>query len=494
MNSFFKSGKFFLVNNIFKIVAILFVFIISTLFFLIIKANYITNTYSSRNMAINEIIIETTTAHLWFEELISGDKSIKLRSILKNISNSNLYVNSLIKKNELHISPLTNPKHQIILFKIKDMLQEFKTITYKRYNYYQVSKPGTVIDQEYDRVFLKIINKLNILKSIVKKETRVEKDSFEFFQYIVILLELISFSTVSLSIFIFTKDREELISKLEASNISLEEKVKDRTKELEKLLSELKTSQLRVIESEKMASLGGLVAGVAHEINTPIGSSYTAITHLQTQIKNISTSFKENTVTQKDFEVFLSRSDEITNIIKHSLENTLELTKSFKRVSLDQTYDEKRVIFLNKYLNEILISLNPIINKSKLIVILDCNEKLNVKTSPAIFVQIITNLIQNSVIHAFKNIQNPKVHIYVNIENEFLTIVYKDNGIGIKEEDKEKIFEPFFTTNREEGGSGLGLNILYNIVVSKLAGEINCESKKNDGVIFTLKIPKKNLS
>lgn len=494
MNSFFKNGKFFLVNNIFKLVAILFVFIISTLSFLIIEANYITNTYSSRNMAINEIIIETTNAHLWFEELISGDESLELQSILDNISNSNLYVNALIKKSELKVAPLTNPKNQIILFKIKDMLEELKTITYKRYNYYKISKPGTAIDQEYDKLFLKIIDKLNILKTIVKNETRVEKDNFEFFQYIVILLELISFSTVSLSIFIFTKDREDLISKLEASNITLEEKVKDRTTELQDVISELKTSQLRAIESEKLASLGGLVAGVAHEINTPIGSSYTAITHLQTQIKQISDVFISNKMTKNDLEEFLMKSEKVTKIIKHSLENTLELTKSFKRVSLDQTYDEKRVIILNEYFNEILLSLNPIIKKSRLVVDLDCNKDISVKTSPAIFVQILTNLIQNSVIHGFKDIKNPKVYILVNLEDTILSIIYKDNGIGIKKDDKEKIFEPFFTTNRESGGSGLGLNILHNIVVSQLFGSLECESKINEGVVFTIKIPRKNLS
>lgn len=260
--------------------------------------------------------------------------------------------------------------------------------------------------------------------------------------------------------------------------------------ELKKSLENLKETQNQLVESEKMASLGGLVAGVSHEINTPVGIGLSGMSHflkITDEIKNI---YEKEEMSQEDFENYIKESIEIGNLIYSNLQRTAELVKSFKQVSVDQITEEKRDFNMKKYIEDILLSLNSVVNTKKIMIELKMADNIIINSSPGIFSQIITNFVMNSTIHAFDEKQSGLIEIECSEEDDNIILVYKDNGKGISKKNLKSIFDPFFTTNRKNGGTGLGLNIIYNLVVSKLYGTIDCNSKENEGVEFIIKFRK----
>jgi len=289
------------------------------------------------------------------------------------------------------------------------------------------------------------------------------------------------------------KESESKISEL---NKTLEKKVQRRTqellesnKELRSAFKNLKETQKRLIESEKMASLGGLVAGVAHEINTPVGVGLTGITHFLEITKNIRKQYTDDRLDKEDFEDYLSTSNKLASQINVNLQRTVHLVKSFKQISADQTHEEKRTFELKEYFEEVIFSLNTIINKTNINIELNSSDSLTLNSYPGAYSQILTNLILNSIKHAFEKKEIGLINIHITKEQKNIKIVYKDNGKGISPKNLTKVFDPFFTTKRGDGGTGLGLNIIYNIITNTLKGQIQCESEKKAGVSFTIKIP-----
>jgi len=274
-------------------------------------------------------------------------------------------------------------------------------------------------------------------------------------------------------------------------NNSLEITVQERTKELQQNLKNLKIAQKQLVESEKMASLGSLVAGVAHEINTPVGISLTGITHFQHITKELKKAYEEDNLSQDEFEDYIKTSYEISNSVFNSLLRAAEQIRSFKQVAVDQSNEQTRTFNVKKYIEEILLSLHNKIKKTKHTITIHCDNNLCIEGFPGSLSQIITNFIMNSLIHAFKEIEQGKIDIYVKKINDNIELIYKDNGIGINKENLKKIFDPFFTTNRKGGGSGLGLNIVYNIVQNVFKGTIEAKSTLNKGLTFTIKFPLK---
>ena len=284
-------------------------------------------------------------------------------------------------------------------------------------------------------------------------------------------------------------DRKIMEDKLRKLNEKLEEKVVNRTEKLHKSLKDLEKMQEHLVESEKMAALGNLVAGVAHEINTPVGVGVTAASHLQEKTELILKRYKNNTLKRSDLEEYLNTAKDSAKIILANMKHASENISSFKKVAVDQTKDEKRIFNVKQYLSEILISLHPKLKKTKHIVEIDCSNDIELYSFPGAFSQIITNLVMNSLIHAFKKKNNGTITIQINNDNNFFYIKYEDDGIGISEKNLKKIFEPFFTTNRIGGGTGLGLHVVYNIVTHKLNGMISCESIVGKFCRFNVKIP-----
>jgi len=277
-------------------------------------------------------------------------------------------------------------------------------------------------------------------------------------------------------------DRKQLEQEILTHNIALQ----STNKELEKSLDHLNKAQTQLIESEKLASLGELVAGIAHEVNTPVGIGLTGISHFCAIIEDIKASYHNKKMSKLDFEKFLEQSTSVAHLVMRNLERTAELVSSFKQVSVDQSSEEKRHFEINEYVNEILISLSNILKHTNLEIILHCDNPLTIHSYPGAFYQILSNLIINSNIHGYPDKESGIVNITILLVNDRLTIEYKDDGKGIPSKSLSKIFDPFYTTNRENGGSGLGLNIIYNIVTNQLGGTIKCDSELGNGVIFTI--------
>jgi len=283
---------------------------------------------------------------------------------------------------------------------------------------------------------------------------------------------------------------------LKVFNEELQLKVYERTEELEEsntelqsTINNLKLMQEQLIESEKMASLGGLVAGVAHEINTPVGIGLTGATHLIDVNKRVNKKYEKNELSEEEFKSFLDDSNNISIQIVKNLERTAGLIRSFKQVAVDQSSEEKREFELVEYLKEILLSLDSVINKTKVKIDIEIEEKIWINSYAGAYSQIFTNLIINSMKHAYEDDEVGSIIIRVVREEEIIKIEYKDDGKGIPKKNMKKIFDPFFTTNKEKGGTGLGLNIIYNLVTSTLQGNIKCESIEKEGTIFTITIP-----
>ena len=244
----------------------------------------------------------------------------------------------------------------------------------------------------------------------------------------------------------------------------------------------------KLLELEKMASLGKRVAGVTHEINTPLGISVTGISHFLELNQNLNEKFLKEEMSEEDFVCFMNTSQELGKLIFSNLKKANVLLKSFKQISLDQSNEEKRDFKLKKYLEEIVLSLSSEIKKKKIEIEINCESKLHMYANAGLFSQIITNLIINSIKHGFKNKKDGKITINCSKEEDKVLLSYFDNGAGIKKEHLGRIFDTFFSTNKKEGGSGLGLSITKNIILKDFAGSISCTSSENERTEFKIEL------
>lgn len=291
-------------------------------------------------------------------------------------------------------------------------------------------------------------------------------------------------------------DRTQLEQQLRDLNENLELKVNLRTKELEKTnralqnsLEQLQRATKQLVETEKMAALGELVAGIAHEINTPVGIGVTAASHLQDSTQRFQKNYRAENATQQEFEEYLKLCAETCQIILTNLQRAAEQVSSFKQIAVDQSTEDLREFNLREYLNEILISLHPQYRRTKHVININCPRDIILKSYPGVFSQIFSNLIMNSLIHGFERVESGRITIEIKSTRDKLYIDYNDNGKGIAPEHKPRIFTPFFTTRRGLGGSGLGMHITYNLVTRKLGGTIHCHSQPGYGTTFVIAVP-----
>ncbi|MFW5500164.1 MULTISPECIES: cache domain-containing protein [unclassified Maridesulfovibrio] len=289
------------------------------------------------------------------------------------------------------------------------------------------------------------------------------------------------------------KDISELRSvqdQLSTLNRDLEQKVEERTAELRSSVERLESAQNQLIQSEKMAALGDLVAGVAHEINTPVGISVTSISFMEEKLKEISKKMESGQLRKSDFDKFISVAREATQSSMLNLHRAAELIGTFKQVAADQASGQKRTINFREYIDEILLSLRSKYKRTKHKINVHCAEDLILNTYPGAFMQIFSNLIINTLIHGFEGVEAGNIDIGVEVSDDGIVIRYTDDGRGMSETNVNKIFEPFFTTKRGAGGTGLGMSIVYNLVNTRLGGTINCSSVEGQGTAFTIILPK----
>lgn len=279
-------------------------------------------------------------------------------------------------------------------------------------------------------------------------------------------------------------------------NDQLEEKVAARTaaltssnKQMTQTLEQLKRTQQTLVESEKMASLGSLVAGVAHEINTPIGISVTAASFLQEEIDTLKGKLEENQLSRSHLTSFIDTCTESGRLLNGNLKRAADLISSFKQVAVDQSSEACYTFQLKENVEQVITSLKHKIKQSRCSVTVNCPEDLAIYSFPGSFVQIYSNLILNSILHGFQDWEGTReIFIDIELQDETLLINYRDTGKGIPSEIAEKIFDPFVTSKRGSGGSGLGTHIVYNIVCQLFKGDIQF-IQEEDGAHFEMKIP-----
>ncbi len=270
-------------------------------------------------------------------------------------------------------------------------------------------------------------------------------------------------------------------AQLRQVNDNLEQKVQDRTQELA-------DAQQQLIMAEKMSSLGQLVAGVAHEINTPLGTSITALSFIHDAQKKVKGLYDEQKLTSSDFGQFLQDSNESMTLMESNLRKASELVKTFKNVAVNQSVEELVEFSVSEHVHEVLLTLKPQLKKTQIDINLDIEPNLVITSYPGAYYHIISNMIMNSLRHAFTE-NDGSIWLNVHLEDEHILIRYEDDGEGMESEVLNRIFDPFYTTKRGEGGTGLGLYMTYNIITQQLDGEVEVHSTPGKGTRFDISLP-----
>lgn len=271
----------------------------------------------------------------------------------------------------------------------------------------------------------------------------------------------------------------------------MEEELRHAKIGAEKALQDLREAQHNLIQAEKMASLGGLVAGIAHEINTPVGIGLTGASTLAVETDKIRKLYQNDDMSQGDFEDYLDIANRSTRLLMSNMERAASLIQSFKQIAVDQASDERRAFDLADYIDEVLTSLHPALHKTGIEVGVDCPSGLEIDGFPGGLSQVLTNLVLNAINHAFEDGRQGKISIAVDLPDESsVRVRVGDDGKGIPPANLGRIFDPFFTTRRTAGGSGLGLHIVYNIVTGTLKGGIDVDSAEGVGTTFSIVFPR----
>jgi len=293
-------------------------------------------------------------------------------------------------------------------------------------------------------------------------------------------------------------ERAELARQLKKANRTLDARVKRRTAALQEtntqLAEALKKFQLaqdELVQSEKMAALGGMVAGIAHELNTPIGNTLITASALKDQTAELVNGYAQRGLRKTDFEHYLENASMASDLIMHSLNRASELITSFKQVAVDQQSSMRRQFRLGEQISEIVLALSPSLKQKKVRVAVEVPEGIMLDSFPGPLGQVLMNLINNAMIHAYGDkVENGQILIKaLQSEPDWVEIQVEDFGAGIAPENLNRIFDPFFTTRFGSGGNGLGLSIVHNLVTQVLEGKITVESELGKGTRFVLILP-----
>ncbi|MFY8273512.1 ATP-binding protein [Pseudoalteromonas sp. SSDWG2] len=269
-----------------------------------------------------------------------------------------------------------------------------------------------------------------------------------------------------------------------------EQELLTKQSEMQRYVDELNLAQERLLGSEKMAALGGLVAGITHDINTPVGIGVTATSFLQERLNAVEQAYVNKTLSPKELEEFIQDAKQSAALLTSNLDRASELVASFKQIAVDQASEAVRTINFKEYLGEVIRSLHPKLKKTKHDITINCPDDLVLNLPAGAISQIFTNLIMNSLIHGFEGITQGNISIDVTERDGRVLIIYKDDGRGVNAEQLDKLFDPFFTTKRDQGGSGLGTHITFNLVKQTLGGDIEVSSEPNEGLQYMITIPK----
>ncbi|HWR37962.1 MAG TPA: ABC transporter substrate-binding protein [Patescibacteria group bacterium] len=295
-----------------------------------------------------------------------------------------------------------------------------------------------------------------------------------------------------MTVMVDISDRKRAEAVLRQSHEELEDKARERARELAELGQELSKAQELLLQQEKLAELGKLVASVTHEVNTPIGIGVMTASGLEVEAKKLMRLFEERTLTRADFAEFAEVLMESTGLIQSNLQRAAELIRNFKQVAVDQIIDERRLFNLREYLDGVVLSLRPALKKTRHQMEIRCRDDVMIESYPGMLAQIVINLATNSLLHAYGPGEAGHILIAAEVTGDTkreLLLEYRDDGSGMQDSVRERIFEPFFTTRRGSGGTGLGLHIIRTLVIDKLKGSIACDSLPGQGTTFRIRIP-----
>jgi signal transduction histidine kinase len=281
----------------------------------------------------------------------------------------------------------------------------------------------------------------------------------------------------------------------------IEDELRKRNSELATSMETIQMAKDQLVESEKMASLGGLVAGIAHDVNTPLGVSVTATNFLQDRLKKLQSAYDEKKLTGNTMASFFSEADQTITLLTNNLNRASELISSFKQVAVDQTSEAERAVEsavertverevnVSKHLTEVVQSLAPNFKKTQHTIDIHCPDNLSINCAPDVLSQILTNMIMNSLIHGFEERAKGAIKLVISEQEHNLVINYSDDGRGLDEETLKRHFDDFFTTRGGKGRSGLGTHIMYNLVTQTLGGKIEAFSELEQGLQYIITIP-----
>lgn len=305
-----------------------------------------------------------------------------------------------------------------------------------------------------------------------------------------------AFDRMAESLQIQDYDRRRAEEEVCILNEDLEDRVEQRTSELARAneslqtaLESLRQAQGQLVMSEKLAALGGLVAGVAHEINTPVGVALSATSTMAEKNRILSELFAAGEMKRSNLTEYLESTREGVEMTLLNLNRASDLIRSFKMVAADQVSESRRRFNVREYIGQVLLSLRPKLKKTPHLVEVECDGDLVIESYPGALSQILTNFIVNSLTHAFGEGQTGLLRIAVVRNDGTLSLTYSDDGCGIAPEVQDRIFEPFYTTARAKGSTGLGLHIVFNIVTGTLGGTITCCSAPGQGTTFQVRMP-----
>ncbi|WP_094751620.1 sensor histidine kinase [Psychromonas sp. CD1] len=364
---------------------------------------------------------------------------------------------------------------------------------------------GTSFSQTllYDEIYLK--KKAELFGQVNNLLQLSEQRSVERLNLLLVLHKSSNYLSLFLFLFLFLFILYNLYLSKKMSALfvaSLRKEVADRTfnlfenrENLKCLMHEMEATKDQLVESEKMASLGSLVSGVAHEVNTPLGIGVTIASHLQCEAQKLLEKVKGNKLKRSELDNYCLENNESCQLLLANLERAAKLISSFKLIAVDQSCDDVRTFKMSEYLQEVFLSLRHTLKNSAVSIEIKIEDPENeplIETIPGAISQISNNLVMNAFIHAFvQGKKEGEITFNLVYEKNVILLTVSDNGLGMEEKVRAKIFEPFYTTKRGEGGSGLGLSIVYNLVVHQLKGSIKCQSTLGEGSSFLVRLPLK---
>lgn len=267
------------------------------------------------------------------------------------------------------------------------------------------------------------------------------------------------------------------------------QRIEEQKTELSTALEALRQAQGELVQAGKLAALGQLVAGIAHEINTPLGIAVTTASTLDRDRGALADRMAEGAMKKSDLTAYLTRAEEGHRILASNLDRAAGLVRSFKQVAVDQSADDRRRFDLRAFLDDVVLSLSPNVKRAGATVEVTCPAGIGVDGWPGALSQVVTNLVMNALIHALGDRKGGIVSISAELDGGTVVLTVADDGAGMPEDVRARIFDPFFTTRRGSGGSGLGLSIVYNIVTGRLGGTVTVDSTEGTGTTFTVRFP-----